>query len=107
MAEEAKKRTLERLTEDKDGTMMDEDKSSVFEPRDYFRTGKLITLVVENPSRAASEVVEDMVERGSPLVPTTANAYLASEFNCDTQAIRNGKMTSVYAIQFYHVWAFD
>ncbi|GEM_PF-3482931 len=103
MAEEkTERRSLERLTQDEDGTI----KSQDGEPINTYHSwpvGKLITHVVENPCLDVSQVVDEMIERNSPLVPRDANAYVVSDFNPDTQAIRNRRTTSVYAVQFYSI----
>ncbi len=96
------KRTLEKLTQDEEGNIIRAD-GEVMDTQFSWPVGKLITRVVENPSRDILEVVNEMVERNSPSIPKDATAYLASDFNCDTQGTRDGKMTSVYAIQFYDV----
>jgi hypothetical protein len=97
---------LEKLIQDSDGSLRDSD-SNLISPDDLSRMGKMITLVVVNPSDVHSEI-EKMAKRDSVAIPPGSNAYVASDFSGDTQHIRkdekgNEKMCSVYAVQFYYL----
>ena len=53
-----------------------------------------------------ARISKDMAEQNHKYIPASANSYVASEFNHDTQHTRKNnqgseKMFSVYAIQFY------
>jgi len=68
---------------------------------------KIKTITVQHPSDISS-AIDEMAERDSVLIPKDANAYVASDFNPETQHIRkteNGEVfCSVYAIQFYNIY---
>lgn len=98
--------TLERLMQDEDGYIERKDGTAVSE-MELIRMGQLKTIVVQNPCADIGEVLNKMAERNSSLIPNYANAYVASDFDGDTQHVRRDsetgskKMYSVYAVQFY------
>jgi len=63
---------------------------------------KIRTLVVKNPCLDLHEEVQRRAKENSTFIPSNANCYVISEFNPDTQHQKEGKMYSVYAIQFYN-----
>ena len=91
---------LEKLIQDEFGRLSFKGCRMIV-PKDLFPIGKMKTIVIENPCLDTSHIIEEMSKEDSPIIPKSANFYLISEFNPDTQSIRNGKMTSVYAVQFY------
>ena len=91
---------LERLTQDEFGYR--QDGWRVFDGN-IRPAGKIITITVPNPCLDISSVIDEFAARDSVLIPKNANAYVASDFNGDTQHLRDGKPFSVYAIQFYQV----
>ena len=69
---------------------------------------RIKTLVVRNPCLEIGAVIDEMVQQGSAFIPKSANAYVVSDFNGDTQQVRKDEegrehMFSVYAVQFYYV----
>ena len=72
-----------------------------------YPVGIPITEIVENPVVNDGYVVEEMVRRESPRIQRRANAYIISNFDPGTQHVRNGRMYSVYAVQFYYVEGFE
>ncbi len=94
-------RKLEKLTQDEDGVLHGSNGEKCF-PVPPIPIGPLTTLLVQNLISVDS-AIETSVKEKSGTVPVDANAYLASDFNRDTQFIRNKKMFSVYAVQFYHI----
>lgn len=101
---------LERLSQDAMGFLHQADKTLLAEGEitRVLRTGKPIPILVQNPCLDLRKVLDEMAEQDSVSIPKDANAYVASDFNSDTQHIRGddtgiGKYFSVYAIQFYRV----
>ena len=64
-------------------------------------TGKIRTLVVQNPCLDLDSEVQRRAKENSSFVPSNANCYVISEFNPDTQHLREDKAYSMYAVQFY------
>ena len=64
------------------------------------KIGKVRTITIQNPTDIG-EKIEQLIKETSPLIPEDANAYVTSEFNPDAQFEKDGKMYSVYAVQFY------
>lgn len=97
---------LEKLTQDAEGSISRIDESYISQ-RVIYRRGKMQTLVLQNPESPDSFIKN--LSDDSAFIPSRANAYLASEFNPDTQHIRKPKedkrekIFSVYAIQFYKI----
>ena len=98
-------KNLEQLAQDDGGFPYKADETSgrAGERSGALLVGKPITIVVKNSCLDIRHVLDEMAERDSTLIPDVANAYVASDFNCDTQHLRRGKAYSVYAIQFYRV----
>ncbi len=96
---------LEQLTNDTMGFLYKADKTRLEEGEmtRVLRAGKPLPILVKNPCLDISSVLDEMAEQDSALIPDGANAYVASDFNPDTQHIREGKAYSVYAVQFYNV----
>ena len=67
---------------------------------DLFRVSKARTFLVRN-SMGVEATIEARAQEGSLLIPVHTNAYFHSDFNCDTQHVRDGVFYSVYAIEFY------
>ena len=94
--------TLQKLLQDDEGRLYHAAKTPVREAK-VFRIGKLQTIVVKHPCLDINGEIEQLIARESPVIPKHANAYVASEFNSDTQHLRGEKFHSVYAIQFYYL----
>ena len=99
---------LERLTQDKDGFLYMEN-GSFIGVNSIRLIGKIKTFVVQNPCLDFSKVIDEIVEKDSRFANSYANAYVVSDFNSDTQHIKeedNGeKVYSTYAVQFYKLFA--
>lgn len=98
---------LEKLMQDEMNTFLRADGTAI--KTDYVApVGEIKTLVVQNPCLDISNVLDEMAKRDAAFIPSRATAYVASDFNGDTQYSRDEKMYSVYAIQFYNIAeAFD
>ena len=64
-------------------------------------SGKIRTLVFQNPCLDLDSEVQRRAEENPLFVPPNANCYVISEFNPDTQHLRENKAYSVCAVQFY------
>ncbi len=93
---------LEKLTQDEFGRLNRKDGSRLHY-EGFILVGKLKTFVVKHPCLDTSNVIDELIEQDPTFVPYYANAYVATDFNSDTQFERNGKMYLTYAIQFYNV----
>ena len=58
-------------------------------------------MVFQNPCLDLDGEVQRKAEENPSFVPPNANCYVISEFNSDTQHLRENKVYSVHAIQFY------
>ena len=94
---------LQKLIQDELGGLFRTDGNVVSEDH-VARVGKLKTLVIQHPCVDISTVLDEMAQRNSLFIPKNAHAYVASDFNGDTQYIRGEKALSVYAVQFYHLF---
>ena len=100
---------LQRLKQDELDNLFKADGSRI-PKKDIWIVDKIKTLTVEHPCLDISAVIDEMSERKSAFVPDFANAYVASDFNGDTQHVRQSsetkeeRMFAVYAVQFYRLW---
>ena len=88
---------IERLIQD-NGYLKKKDGTPIYGER---QVGIITTLTVKNPVVDIETEINDLVARNSIIIPSDANAYVASTFNGDTQFVREEKYISVYALQFY------
>jgi len=93
---------LLRLIQDDDGVLYTFDGRLITE---FTAKGKLKTIRVQNPASLDS-IVKD-IEKYCSSIPKYANAVLVSDFNPDTQFVKDEKAFSCYAIQFYGAFGFD
>ncbi len=97
---------LEKLTQDESGKLYHANGAKTI-PEFTIPIGKIRTLVLANPCLDVSNEIDKMTERNSFFIPKGANAYVASDFNGDTQHLRESdlegskKSYSVFAVQFY------
>nr|MBA4405632.1 hypothetical protein [Nanoarchaeum sp.] len=83
--------------------------NKIIAQRNVLLVGKITTLAVPSPCLDISEYMDELAHRDSAFIPTLANAYVASDFSCDTQHIRElkglgvKKIYSIFAIQFYRI----
>ena len=92
---------LQQLIQDESGHLKNQDGTAL---RYETRVGPLTTITVKHPVLDISSIVDDLADKNSAIIPRGANAYVASDFNCDTQFIKEDKAYSVYALQFYHIF---
>ena len=101
---------LEKLTQNEQGQIYSKN-SGPLDKNDLLPVGKLQTLVVRDPVIDLGILLggpnfDAFLEK--PEIHWMATAYLASEFNQNTQQFRliEGKSEtySVYAVQFYHIY---
>ena len=99
-------RRVYRLTVEDDGVLYYPNGVTV-NNRHLFRQGKLRTITVQNPiiTPGLDSVVNDLAKQEYGKMPyeQQPNAYVATGFNPDTQFEKDGKMYSVYALQFYWI----
>jgi hypothetical protein len=96
---------LERLTQDRFGHIYNNE-GEIINNSDLYMEGQIKTIVIEHPCLSISEKIEKMAENGSSFIPENANCYIASEFNPETQHVKEKecgtkKFYSVHAVQFY------
>ena len=91
---------MERLTQNKDGFLYRMDGTEV---RYECRVGLLETIKVKKPVVDLGSIVNELAKSSPLTIPLGANAYVISEWNCDTQFVKDGKVYSCYALQFYSV----
>ena len=102
---------LEKLTQDESGILHRADGRELH-PQCAVPKGKITTIVESNPCDIDG-VIAGMAERDSVVIPKGANAYVASDWNPDTQHLRksnlegDGKFYSVFAVQFYYASNFS
>lgn len=99
---------LEKLTQEDNGKILDKEGHEITQ-KFLFQVGKIRTLVVANPILDVSKEIDKMAEQNSCFIPQGANAYVASDWNPDTQHLRktdleeHEKLYSVFAVQFYYI----
>jgi hypothetical protein len=95
---------LEKLMQNEFGSFFRADEEKAVEY--VYPAGKIKSITIQNPTDISS-VIDEMAERNSAFIPKCANAYVASEFNADTQHLgKTGDgegFFSVYAVQFYSI----
>jgi len=72
------------------------------------RRGKIRTITAQNPINQfeIDDIVNDLVEKEYSPYESRPNSYVVSDFNPDAQFEKDGKMHSVYALQFYWIQSF-
>ena len=88
---------IQRLIQD-NGYLKKKDGTPIYGER---QIGIITTLTVQNPVVDIEAEINGLAARKSIIIPSGANAYVASNFNGDAQFIREEKFFSVYALQFY------
>jgi len=91
---------LECLRQDENGSLHRRNGSLV---TGEVRVERLITFTARSQVHNMGSVVNDLVESGELIVPLTADSFVASYFNPDTQFIRNDEALASYALQLYKI----
>ena len=90
---------IERLIQD-NGNLRRKDGTHIYRE---VQMGNIMTLTLKNPVVDIQTEINELEARKSIIIPSGANAYVASTFNGDAQFVREEKSFSVYALQFYYI----